>query len=73
MVKNMGLTGTINAFELYTLREVQKRLGLTESALRSLRNAGLPIIRFGKRGFASGRQVIEFLEGIDSDSQSQSG
>ncbi|QDU94806.1 hypothetical protein [Lignipirellula cremea] len=55
-------TGVIHAAELYTVNQLKARLGLTESAWRTLRRLGLPVIRVGKRAFASGRQVIEFME-----------
>lgn len=64
--------GIIRRDELYTLARLKACLGLTESALRSLRIAGLPVIRFGKRGFISGQKAIEFLEQYDDRNQSQS-
>lgn len=54
--------GVIRADELYTIGQFRSRLKLTESAVRALRISGLPVIRFGKRAFVSGRQAIEFLE-----------
>lgn len=54
--------GVIRAGELYTLRKFRQCLNLTESALRSLRVAGLPVSRFGKRKYVSGQKAIEFLE-----------
>lgn len=54
--------GVIRSDELYTLAKFRTCLGLTQSAVRSLRIAGLPVIRFGKRAFISGRQAIAFLE-----------
>jgi hypothetical protein len=54
--------GVISANELYTLSKFGACLKLSASAVRSLRLAGLPVIRFGKRAFVSGRQAMEFLE-----------
>lgn len=54
--------GVIRSDELYTIGRFRMCLRLTESAVRALRIAGLPVIRFGKRAFVSGRQAIEFLE-----------
>lgn len=54
--------GVIRRDELYTIAKFRICLGLTQSAVRSLRIAGLPVIRFGKRAFVSGRQAIAFLE-----------
>jgi hypothetical protein len=60
-VEELG-DGVIRADELYTLSRFRVCMRLTESAVRALRVAGLPVIRFGKRAFVSGRQAIEFLE-----------
>ncbi len=57
--------GVIRANELYTIGRFRACLKLTESAVRTLRIAGLPVIRFGKRAFVSGRQAIEFLEKVN--------
>jgi hypothetical protein len=57
--------GVIRANELYTLAKFRACLRLTESAVRQLRIGGLPVIRFGKRAFVSGRQAIEFLERVN--------
>jgi hypothetical protein len=54
--------GVIREGELYTLAAFKRCLSLSESAARALRLKGLPVIRFGKRGFVSGRRAIEFLE-----------
>lgn len=65
--------GVIRNGELYTLRQARARLGLTDSALRSLRRAGMPVIRFGKRAYVSGGEVIRFFEGLkDHAEQSES-
>lgn len=57
--------GVIRNGELYTLKTFKQCLGLTESSLRALRIAGLPVIRFGKRAYVSGRQAIRFMEHIN--------
>lgn len=54
--------GTISASELYTRDSIIRRLGIGNATFRNLRDAGLPIIRFGSRVYLSGRQVIQFLE-----------
>lgn len=63
--------GVICANELYTLRRFGACLKLSVSAVRSLRLAGLPVIRFGKRAFISGRQAIEFLERVGNEHRSK--
>lgn len=56
--------GVIRTSELYTLSTFKRCLGLTDASLRSLRIAGLPVIRFGKRAYVSGRKAIKFLEQV---------
>lgn len=53
--------------EFYTLKEVQRRLGFGDVTMRTLRRRGFPLIRIGKRSYASGRQVIAFLESMGGD------
>jgi len=55
-------SGVINANEMYTLTQIKLRLGLTASAMRNLRRLGFPLIRIGKRAYASGKNVIAFFE-----------
>jgi len=64
--------GVIRTGELYTVSTFKRCLCLTESAFRSLRIAGLPVIRFGKRAYVSGREAIRFLEQL-KDGRSNSG
>ena len=75
MVRTKELAeGVIRRDELYTIERVKRLLGLTDSAMRSLRIEGLPVIRFGKRAFVSGCQMIDFLEGLNHGaSKGQSG
>lgn len=54
--------GVIRADEMYTLEELKKRLSLSDSAWRALRDAGLPHIPMGKRKYLIGRKVIEWFE-----------
>lgn len=62
MKEDAKAPGVINANELYTMRQIMRRLGVGEVGMRSMRRKGLPIIRFGNRGYVSGRQAIEFME-----------
>lgn len=64
--------GVIRTGELYTLSAFKQCLCLTDSAFRALRIAGLPVIRFGKRVYVSGRQAIKFLEQL-KDGRASSG
>ena len=70
-VQEMG-DGVICADELYTLSKFGACLRLSASAVRSLRLSGLPVIRFGKRAFVSGRQAIDFLERWGNEHRSKS-
>lgn len=54
--------GTILADELYTIDELKRRLGWGDHAWRTARREGLPVRRIGKRGYVSGRAVIEWIE-----------
>lgn len=52
----------ISASQLYTREALIDLLGMGNVTFRSLRDAGLPIIRLGRRMYFSGAQVIRFLE-----------
>jgi hypothetical protein len=54
--------GRISADELYTLEEIQARLGLGTAALRTARRQGLTVRRIGRRGYLLGRDVMKFVE-----------
>jgi len=60
--------GVVSVFELYTLREAQRRLGWTESAMRAARRRGLRLLRCGKRGYVTGRELLRFIESEASSS-----
>lgn len=72
MTTKVEPSGVLNAHELYTIRQVKARLCISEKAFRTLRQAGLPVIRIGNRGYLSGRQVIEFFEGLLSHGRTDS-
>lgn len=72
MTTKVEPSGVLNAHEVYTIRQFKARLCISEKAFRTLRLAGLPVIRIGNRGYLSGRQVIEFLEGLLTDGRSDS-
>ncbi len=55
-------SGVLSETELYTLEEIMRRLDLTESAWRALRDAGLPCITKGKRKYFLGRKVIAWFD-----------
>jgi hypothetical protein len=54
--------GVIAADECYRLDEFCRRAGLTASAMRAARRAGLPVRRQGKRAFVIGADWIQFLQ-----------
>ena len=54
--------GTIEADTLYTIRELKQRLGWGDHAWRTARREGVPVRRIGKRGYVSGRKIIEWIE-----------
>jgi hypothetical protein len=55
-------SGEIAADSIYTLDEVNDRLGLGKSALRTARREGLIVKRIGRRGFVLGRDLIAWFE-----------
>ena len=63
--------GVVREGELYTVRQLKVRLGLSDSAWRAMRQRGLPHHLIGKRVFVSGREVIAFVErGLFDDGES---
>jgi hypothetical protein len=58
-------TASIRADELYTLDQLKWRLGISDSAFRSLRDAGLPEITRGKRKYFLGKRVMEWFAADD--------
>ena len=70
-MKNEHDEKPISGIELYTLEQFKRRMRLTTSAFLSLKRAGLPIVRYGKRGYVVGRQAIDFFARLGSgESQS---
>jgi hypothetical protein len=59
--------GSIRADELLPLAEFRKRMGIGTKGLRSLREAGLPIRRFGRQGFIVGRDCVEWFAALPID------
>ena len=53
--------GAIVRDAMYSLPEIKSRLGISDSGLREARRKGLPVHRFGKRGFISGAELIDFV------------
>ena len=53
--------GAIAKDAMYSLPEIKSRLGISDSGLREARRKGLPVHRFGKRGFISGAELIDFV------------
>lgn len=54
--------GVISEHELYALDELKARMRWTDSSLRSARRQGLRVLRFSKRRYVQGRDVMQFLE-----------
>lgn len=59
--QNRASDGHIVADALYTLAEIESRLGLGVAAMRQARRKGLVVRRIGKRGFVLGRDLIEYV------------
>jgi dienelactone hydrolase len=54
--------GEITADALYTLDELNDRLGLGKAALRKARREGLVVKRIGRRGYCTGRAILDWFE-----------
>jgi hypothetical protein len=55
-------SGEIYADAIYTLDEINARLGLGKSALRTARREGLVVKRIGRRGYVLGSDVIDWFQ-----------
>lgn len=66
---NTILAGVISTHEAYTLDEAKRRLQWTDSAVRSAKSKGLRLIKCGKRKYVSGKELLRFLESLNSDNQ----
>ena len=54
--------GEITAAALYTLSEINRRLGLGKKALREARRQGLVVKRIGRRGYVRGADLIDWFD-----------
>lgn len=54
--------GVVSEYELYALDEFKLRMRWTDSSMRSARRNGLRVLKFGKRRYVRGRDVLLFLE-----------
>ena len=55
------LSGFIRADELYTLPELQRRLGIRQAAWRVMRRSGLRFHQVGKRVLVFGQDFFEYV------------
>ena len=53
--------GVLRADELYTIPELQRRLGIRAAGWRALRRNGLPCYQVGKRVLIFGQDFFEFV------------
>lgn len=61
MTMEKNAPGFIDNSSMYTLDELQRRLGLGAFAWRTARREGLPVRAIGGRKYALGRDVIEWV------------
>ena len=54
--------GVLTPGELLTLAAFKSRMALTDSAVRSMRRDGLPVLRVGKRHFVNADDAIEHIK-----------
>jgi hypothetical protein len=62
-----AVAGEISADGMYTLAEIQTRLGLGTHALREARRHGLPVRRIGRRSYVLGKDFLAFAAGRKTD------
>lgn len=46
---------------LYSLKQLADGLGLGRTSLRTMREAGLPVLYHGRQGFVAGDELIKFI------------
>lgn len=54
--------GEINSGSLYTIDELNDRLGLGKAALRTARREGLIIKKIGRRSYCTGQAILDWFE-----------
>ena len=54
--------GYIAQDELYTIQEIDRRLGLGVAALRAARRKGLVIHKIGRRSYVFGQDLINYVQ-----------
>jgi hypothetical protein len=54
--------GPIATDKIYPLDVFRRTIGMGSWGVRSLRRAGLPIVKVAGRGFVLGRDFLEFIE-----------
>jgi len=62
--------GEIHPRNLYTLKAVKQRLGITDATLRAARRAGLHVNYVHKQGYILGRDWIEYVTNAVPDNRS---
>ena len=60
--RKQAALGVVSVHELYTLQEARRRLGWTESSMRSARRRGLKLLSCGKRKYITGKEILRFME-----------
>lgn len=55
--------------EIYPLQEFQRRTGLGKAAMRTLRQKGLVVKRFGKFGFVCADDFLAVLNKLNADAE----
>ena len=54
--------GEISADSIYTLDEIELRLGLGQAAMRTARRAGLKVRKIGRRRYVLGKDLLAYVE-----------
>jgi len=61
--------GVVSIHEIYTLGELNSRLGLGDWAVRQAKREGLKTARIGRCVFVTGREVLRYLQKQNSETK----
>jgi hypothetical protein len=67
----MNVPGYISAHELYRLGEAQRRLRLGRHSFRTLREAGLQILKIGRCHYIDGAELIGLIKRIGEQDETK--
>lgn len=63
----MAEYGAIRPDELVSFKEMERRFGLSEGALRAYRRDGLKVYYVGRLGYVYGQEFIDFVRSSERE------